>query len=286
LRTSAQPRPGAAPSLAWRATVVASLQRAAETVAVVGSVTLCVVVAGPGGALEHLFLPLFGSIDDPVQRLSDLAFGIPLAVLLVPGLGMWAWGPRLRPSGTALTALGTLAATVDLAVADSMSAPMWVLLVALWLLVIYQILTFRLIDTVVRRPLALVIAAAASALPWFGQAGRLLVAQLRAGGLLQPDFVVVIVLTLAIGLLLVLPLVRLNSFASAGMAAAVGAVIYALISLIWDEPGIALPRALAIVAVAAAIAYVDTVRHLMSGARGARDARSQSGHGPTNNNTG
>jgi hypothetical protein len=262
---------------------VASLQRAAETVAVVGSVALCVVVAGPGGALEHLFLPLFGSINDPMQRLAELAFGIPLAVLLVPGLGLWAWGPRLRPSGTALTAVGTVAVTIDLAVARSITAPIWVLLVALWLLMIYQLLTFRLLDTVVVRPLALLLAGAASAVPWFGQAGRLLVAQLRAGGVLQADFVVVMVLALAIGVLLVLPLVRLDSFATAGMVVAVGAVIYALISLLWDEPGIAMPQAPAILAVAAAIAYVDTVRHLMSGARASRAVQPESERGPTNN---
>jgi hypothetical protein len=261
---------------------VASLQRAAETVAVVGSVALCVLVAGPGGALEHLFLPLFGSISDPMQRLGELAFGIPLAVLLVPGLGLWAWGPRLRPSGTALTAVGTLAVTVDLAVARSVTAPIWVLLVALWLLMIYQLLTFRLLDAVVGRPLALLLAGIASALPWFGQAVRLLLAQLRAGGVLQADFVVVIVLALALGVLLVLPLVRLDSFAPAGIAAAVGAVTYALISLLWDEPGIALPRAPAVLAVAAAIAYVDTVRHLMSGARGRGRVQHESERGPTN----
>ena len=275
MRTSAAPGPGA-PPLAWSATVVASLQRAAETVAVIGSVALCVIVAGPGGALEHLFVPLFGSINDPTQRLGELAFGIPLAVLLAPGLGLWAWGPRLRPSGTALTAVGTVAVTIDLAVARSITAPIWVLLVALWLLMIYQLLTFRLLDTVVQRPLALLLAGAASGLPWFAQAGRLLIAQLRAGGVLQADFVVVIVLALALGLLLVFPLVRLNSFAAAGMAAAVGAVIYALISLLWDEPGIAMPRAPAVLAVAAAIAYVDTVRHLMSGPRGSTGIQQES----------
>jgi hypothetical protein len=218
-----------------------------------------------------------------MQRLAELAFGIPLAVLLVPGLGLWAWGPRLRPSGTALTAVGTLAVTVDLAVARSITAPIWLLLVALWLLMIYQLLTFQLLDTVVGRPLALLLAGAASALPWFGQAVRLVVAQLRAGGVLQADFVVAIVLALAIGVLLVLPLVRLESFATAGMAAAVGAVIYALISVLWDEPGIAMPRGPAVLAVAAAIAYVDTVRHLMSGPRGSRGVQQESGRGPTNN---
>jgi hypothetical protein len=259
------------------------LQRAAETVAVVGSVTLCVVVAGPGGALEHLFLPLFASINNPAQRLAELAFGIPLAVLLAPGLGLWAWGPKLRPSGTALTAMGTLAVTIDMAVARTLTIPVWLLLVALWILVIYQVVTFRFLDTTVRRPLALLLAGAASAVPWFGQAGRLVVAQLRAGGVLQPDYVVVIVLALAVGVLLALPLVRLDSFASAGMAAAVSTVIYALISLLWDDPGIAMPRALGILAVAASIAYVDTVRHMMSRSRSAGDAQQES---PTDNHHG
>jgi hypothetical protein len=158
--------------------------------------------------------------------------------------------------------------------------------VALWLLMIYQLLTFRLLDAVVGRPLALLLAGIASALPWFGQAVRLLLAQLRAGGVLQADFVVVMVLALAIGVLLVLPLVRLDSFAPAGMAAAVGAVIYALISLLWDEPGIAMPRAPAVLAVAAAIAYVDTVRHLMSGSRGRGAAPQESERGPTNDHHG
>ena len=72
---------------------------------------------------------------------------------------------------------------------------------------------------------------------------------------------------------------RLDSFATAGMVVAVGAVIYALISLLWDEPGIAMPRAPAVLAVAAAIAYVDTVRHLMSGARGSSAVRPKSERG-------
>lgn len=278
MRISAEPRHGAGargarlPVVAWAAAAVTSWQRAAETIAVVGAVALCVVVAGPGGGLEHLFVPLFGNIDDPMARLTELAFGIPLAVLLVPGLGLWAWGPRLRPAGTALTVLATLAVTVDLAVAGRLTALAWVLLAFLWMLAIYQLLTLQLLDAVARRPPALLLAGAASALPWFVQAGRLLLAQMRAGDVLQADYVIVIVLAVAIGVLLALPLVRLVSFAPAGVAAAVGAVVYALMSLLWSGPGIALPRAPAVLAVAAAIAYVDTVRHMASASQGPDDA--------------
>jgi hypothetical protein len=229
---------------------------------VIGAVALAVVVAGPGGGLEHLFVPLFGSVDGPVERLTELAFGILLLVLLVPGLGSWAWGPALRPSGTALTVLATLAVTVDLAVAGWLSLLAWLLLAALWLLAIYQLLTFRLFDTPARRPPALLLAGAASALPWFAQVVRLALAQLRAGDVLQADFIIVLVLALALGVLLLLPLVHLDSFAAAGVTAAVGAGIYALLSLLSAGPGVALPRSSAVLAIAAAIAYVDTVRHL------------------------
>jgi hypothetical protein len=250
---------------------VTSWRRAAEAIAVIGAVTLAVVIAGPGGGLEHLFVPLFGSIDDPVERLTGLAFGIPLAVLLVPGLGLWAWGPWSRPAGTTLTVLGTLAVTVDLAVAGRLSVLAWLLLAALWLLAIYQLLTSRLFDVPARRPPALLLAGAGSALPWFAQAVRLVLAQMRAGDVLQADYIIVLVLALALGVLLVLPLVHFDSFARAGVAAAVGAGIYALMSLLSDGPDIALPRVLAVLAIAAAIAYVDTVRHLTPTTRGPGD---------------
>lgn len=278
MRTTAEPRPAPRPRgvrgavVTWDAADVASWHRAAETLAVIGAVALCVVVAGPGGALEHLFVPLFGSIDDPMERLTELAFGIPLAVLLVPGLGLWAWGPRLRPAGTALTVLATLAVTVDLAVAGRLTMLAWMLLATLWILAIYQVLTVRLLDAGARRPLVLVLAGAASALPWFVQAARMLVEQTRAGEVLQADYIIVMVMALAIGVLLALPLVRLVSFAPAGVAAAVAAVVYALMSLVWTGPGIALPRASAVLAVAAAIAYVDTVRNMASRSPRSHDA--------------
>jgi hypothetical protein len=274
VRTSAEPRLGAGPRgarvpvVAWDAAEVTSWRRAAEATAIVGAIALAVVVAGPGGGLEHLFVPLFGSIADPMERLTELAFGIPLAILLVPGLGLWAWGPRLRPAGTALTVLATLAVTVDLAVAGRLTVLAWLLLAALWLLAIYQLATFRMFDAPGRRPPALLLAGAASALPWFAQAVRLVLAQTRAGDVLQADYILVLVLSLAIGVLLALPLVRLVSFAPAGVAAAVGAAIYALMSLLSVGPGIALPQALAVLAVAASIAYVDTVRHMTSPSRG------------------
>lgn len=292
MRASAEPRHAPGPRgargavVTWDAADVASWHRAAETLAVVGAVALCVVVAGPGGALEHLFVPLFGDIDDPMERLTELAFGIPLAILLVPGLGLWAWGPRLRPAGTALTVLGTLAVTVDLAVAGRLTMLAWMLLATLWLLAIYQVLTFRLLDATARRPPALLLAGAASALPWFVQAGRLLAAQMRVGDVLQADYIIVMVLALAIGVLLALPLVRLVSFAPAGVAAAIGAVVYALMSLLWVGPGIALPRAPAVLAVAAAIAYVDTVRHMASRSRKLGDAGRETDAGASSDQPG
>ena len=280
MRTSAERRLGAGlrgarvAVVAWDATEVASWRRAAEATAVIGAVALAVVVAGPGGGLEHLFVPLFGSATDSVERLTELAFGIPLAILLVPGLGLWAWGARLRPAGTALTVLATLAVTVDLAVAGRLTMLAWLLLAALWLLAIYQLATFRLLEVPGRRPRALLLAGAASAVPWFAQAARLLLAQMRAGDVLQADYVIALVLALVIGVLLALPLVRLVSFAPAGVAAAVGAGVYALLSLLSQDSAIALPRALAVLAVAAAVAYVDMVRHMTSAAR-ARDRQNR-----------
>jgi hypothetical protein len=175
--------------------------------------------------------------------------------------------------------LGTVAVSIDLAVASALTIPAWMMLVALWVHAIYQLLTFRPLDVVGRRPVALLLAGAASALPWFGQAGRLLVAQMRAGAVLQADYVVVIVLAVLIGVLFGLPVVRLDSFASAGVSAAVGAVIYALMSLLWQGTSIALPRVLCVLAVAAAIAYVDTVRTLRSRSHGSDDAVHESDHG-------
>jgi hypothetical protein len=236
-----------------------------------------VIIAGPGSALERLFVPLFGSVDDPTQRLSDLAFGIPLGVLLVPGLGLWAWGARLRPSGVALSSLATLAVSFDLAFEGGLTMFGWALLTALWLLVTYQLLTFRTVDTVVRRPPVLMLAVLACVAPWIVQAGRLL-AQSRTGAL-DGDHIFVVVLTVVLSLLLVLPLVRLESFAAAGVVAAVGAVIFALMSLLWETSAVALPRFVAVPAVAAAIAYVDTIRHMKLRSRRSGDREPTAGDG-------
>ena len=272
--------------VAWDAAEVTLWRRAAEAMAVIGAVTLAVVIAGPGGGLEHVFVPLFGSVDDPVDRLTELAFGIPLAILLVPGLCLWAWGSSSRPAGTTLTVLGTLAVTVDLAVAGRLSVLAWLLLAALWLLAIYQLLASRLFDVPARRPPALLLAGVASAVPWFAQAVRLVLAQLRAGDVLQADYIIVLVLALALGVLLVLPLVHFDSFARAGVAAAVGAGIYALMSLLSDGPGVALPRVLAVLAIAAAIAYVDTVRHLTPSTRGRGDGSRDADAGAASDQSG
>lgn len=253
-------------------------QRAAETAAIIASVALCVIVAGPGGALENLLVPLFGAGGDQAQRLTELAFGIPLAILLVPGLGLWAWGLRLRPAGAALTVLATLTVSVDLAVRGRLTPLAWALLSALWLLAAYQASTIPPLGRARPRPPALPLAAAASALPWVAHAGRLLLAQIRAGDLLNGDRVVVILLALVTCVLLALPVFRLHSFAPAGTAAAIGAMIYALMSLRWSDPIVALPGMVAVFAIAAAIAYVDTIWRVASprgrGAAGGDSGRS------------
>lgn len=253
-----------------------SWHRAAETAAITGSVALCVIIAGPGSALERLFVPLFGSVDDPTQRLTDLAFGIPFGVLLVPGLALWAWGARLRPSGAALTSLATLAVSFDLAFEGGLTAFGWVLLVALWLLVTYQLLTFRTVDTVVRRPAALTLAVAACIAPWIVQGVRVMM-QIAVGSL-DGDRIFVVVLAAVLSMLLMLPLLRLESFAVAGLVAAVGAVVYSLMSLLWETSAVALPRIVAVPAVAASIAYVDTIRHLAVRLRRAHQRARDNGH--------
>ena len=251
-----------------------SWQRVAETVAIVGSVALCVIVAGPGGALENLLLPIFGSGEDPAERLQELAFGIPLAILLVPGLALWAWSPRLRPGGTALTVVATLTVTIDLALVSRLTPLAWALLSALWLLALYQVLTLPSLGPVSRRPPALLLAVGAGVAPWLVQAGRLL-REVPAGddGL---DGLVVIVFTLVVALLLALPLVRPAAFAPAGHAAATGAITYALASLRWPGEVTAMPLVPALLAVATAVAYIDTVRLLA--APGAQHAGAE-GHG-------
>jgi hypothetical protein len=233
-----------------------------------------VIVAGPGSAIERLFIPLFGSADDPTQRLTALAFGIPLGVLLVPGLAVWAWGPRLRPSGTALTSLATLAVSFDLAFEGGLTAFGWALLAALWLLVTYQLLTFRAVDTIVRRPVVLTLAVLACVAPWIVQSVRVMMD--ISGGSLDGDHIFVVVLAVVLSLLLVLPLLRLESFAVAGVVAAVGAIIYSLMSLLWETSAAALPRIVAVPAVAAAVAYIDTIRHLAAKFR--RYRASKGGH--------
>lgn len=238
-----------------------SWQRVAETAAIVGSVALCVIVAGPGGALENLLLPLFGSGTDPAVRLRDLAFGVPLAILLVPGLGLWAWSPRLRPSGAALTVVATLAVTIDLAVEDRLTPLAWVLLSALWLLALYQVVSLPRFAPAPRRSPALLLAVLAGVAPWTVQAARLLLADAGANGA-PGDQVVVITFTLVIVLLLAMPLVLAPAFAQAGYAAAAGAIIYALASLRWPEPAAALPQVVALLAVATSVAYIDTVRQM------------------------
>lgn len=253
-----------------------SWQRVAETAAIVGSVALCVIVAGPGGALENLLLPLFGSVTDPAVRLRELAFGIPLAILLVPGLGLWAWSPRLRPSGAALTVVATLAVTIDLAVEDRLTSLAWVLLSALWLLALYQVVSLPPFAPARRRSPALLLAVLAGVAPWTVQAARLLLADAGAG-----DQVVVITFTLVIVLLLALPLVLAPAFAQTGYAAAAGAIIYALASLRWPGPDVALPQVAALLAVATAVAYIDTVRQMS-----VRAARQRAGAGGNQNDNG
>lgn len=236
-----------------------SWQRVAETAAIVGSVALCVIVAGPGGALENLLLPIFGGAEDPAERLQGLAFGIPLAVLLVPGLALWAWAPNLRPAGAALTVVATLTVTIDLAAEGRLTLLAWVLLSALWLLALYQVITIPELGPTPRRPPALLLAVLAAVAPWILQAGRLLLAEMRGHD--EPgDHLVVIVFALVIVLLLALPLLRPSAFAPAGHAAAIGAIIYALAALRWPTPAAALPQVAALLAVATAVAYIDTVR--------------------------
>ena len=246
----------------WGVAAVASWQRVAETTAVVASVALSVLVAGPGGALENLLRPLIGSGGTPAQRLAELAFGIPQALLLVPGLALWAWSPRLRPAGSALTVVATLGITIDLAVEDGLTPLATTLLSALLLLALYQTLTVPSLGPVPRRGPALLLAVLAGVTPWALQSGLLLVAELRGVPASAGDYVVVLVYTSLTATLLLLPLLRLDAFALAGQAAAVGAIVYALASLRWSGPDTALHRIAAVLAVATAVAYIDTIRQL------------------------
>ena len=238
-----------------------SWKRVAETVAIVGSVALCVIVAGPGGALENLLLPLFGGAENPAERLQELAFGIPLAILLVPGLALWAWSPHLRPAGAALTVVATLTVTIDLAVEGRLTPLAWLLLSALWLQGLYQVVTLPRLGPVRHRPPALLLAVLAGAAPWIAHVVGLMLAEMR-GDSGRGEHVIVITFALAIVLLLASPLVRPSAFGPAGTAAAVGAIIYALASLRWPVPAAALARVAALLAIATAVAYIDTVRQL------------------------
>lgn len=240
---------------------MSSLQRAAETSAIIAAVALAVVVAGPGGALESLLLPIIGTIGDPTARLTELAFGITLS-LLIPGLGLWAWGSVSRPAGTALALLASLVITVDLALQGRLTAMAWILLSALWLHVLYQVVTGRAPEGQARRPAALVLSIVAAVAPWAIQVVRIVDAQVREDLTLADGHVVVLTTTVLLIVLLVAPALRPRGLALAGVAGAVGCMTYALMSLRWPSPVVALPRILAIVAIATAVAYIDTVRQV------------------------
>lgn len=239
-----------------------SWHRIAEIAAVSGAVALCVIVAGPGGGIEHLVWPLVQPSVDPAQRLQELASGIMLTLLLVPGLALWAWGPALRPAGTALTLTSTAAAMIGLAVQGRMTPLVGVMIAALWLVTIYQVVTVRLPARTTASRLALGLSVGACATPWVVQAGRIVVDTLRANDVTDGDETLVLLLTITITVLLVLPLIRVRAFAPAGFAAAVGAALYAVASLRWPSPVAALPRPLAVLAIATVIAYLDTVRQV------------------------
>lgn len=244
-----------------------SWRRGAEAVAIVAAVALCVVVAGPGGAIEHLIRPVVTNDIDSVRRLGDLAVGIPMALLLVPGLAMWAWGPALRPSGTALTLVATAAVTIDVTVRGDLTLPAAALLVALWFVVSYQVATVRVPMARARRRLALWLSVPACVAPWVVQAGRVTIDQLGAegaDGAASGDAIHVLVLSVALAVLLLSPVVTVRAFAWAAFAAATGGICYAAASLAWASPLVALPRPLAVLAIATLVAYADTVRQLVA----------------------